>query len=141
MFRVAILASTEASCNELCSSVESSALGGVVQRSCDLLRSEPESVLRKIAKATADVAVVEIPSDDSPAGIAAIRHLHANLDNLAIFAVSELSPQVIVSAMQSGACEFLDRQPVRPPCWKLSAAWFLKGARADSGLVAKYWPC
>ena len=111
MFRVAILASTEASYSELCASVECSALGGVVQRSCDLLRSERESVLRKIAEATVDVAIVEIPSDDSTAGVAAIRELHANLDNVAIFAVGELStPQVIVSAMQSGACEFLDRQ-------------------------------
>jgi pilus assembly protein CpaE len=111
MFRVAILASTEAFCNELCARVERSALGGVVQRSCDLLRSQHEDVLRKIAEASADVALVEIPPDDSAAGIAAIRDLQAYVENLAIFAVGEFSaPQVIVSAMQSGACEFLERQ-------------------------------
>jgi pilus assembly protein CpaE len=111
MLRVAILASNEAFCSELCARVERSALGGVVQRSCDLLRSERERVLRKIVEASVDVALVEIPPDDFAAGIGTIRDLQANLENLAIFAVGELSvPQVIVGAMQSGACEFLERQ-------------------------------
>lgn len=111
MFRVAILASTEAFCSELCARVEHSALGGVVQRSCDLSRSEREGVLRRIREASVDVAMVEIPPDNSAAGIEAIRDLQANLENIAIFAVGELSSaQVIVTAMQSGACEFLERQ-------------------------------
>ncbi len=111
MFRVAILASTEAFCGELCALVEHSALGGVVQRSCDLLRSEREGALRRMRDMRVDVAMVEIPPENSAAGIDAIRDLQSNLENIAIFAVGELSsPQVIVSAMQSGACEFLDRQ-------------------------------
>ena len=111
MFRVAILASTESFCSDLCARVEHSALGGVVQRSCDLLKSERESSIRRIKEMSVDVALVEIPPDNSAAGIEAIRDLHANLENLSIFAVGELSsPQVIVSAMQSGACEFLERQ-------------------------------
>ena len=110
MFRVAILASSEAFCDELSARVERSALGGVVQRSYDLLRGEREDVLRKIAKASVDVALVEIPPDDPAAGIKAICDLTANLGDLAIFAVGQLSqPQVIVNAMQSGACEFLER--------------------------------
>jgi len=111
MFRVAVLANTEAFCSELCARVEHSALGAVVQRSCDLLRSEREDIFGRIRDASVDVALVEIPPDDSPAGIETIRNLQANLENVAIFAVGELSsPQVIVSAMQSGACEFLERQ-------------------------------
>lgn len=110
MFRVAVLASTEAFCSELCTRVEQSALGGVVQRSCNLL-GEREAVLRRMRTTNLDVALVEIPPDNGAAGIEVIRALRANLDDVAIFAVGELaSPQVIVNAMQSGACEFLERQ-------------------------------
>ena len=68
-----------------------------------------DPVLRKIHALNADVIVVDIPSDSLPA-LRAIELIHQELPGSAVFAVGSMSqPQVIVSAMRSGAREFIER--------------------------------
>src|SRR5487761_630502 len=67
-----------------------------------------DPVLRKIHALNADVIVVDIPSDSLPA-LRAIELIHQELPGSAVFAVGSMSqPQVIVSAMRSGAREFIE---------------------------------
>ncbi len=68
-----------------------------------------DPVLRKIHATNPDVVVVDIPSDSLPA-LRAIELIHQELPGSAIFALGSMSqPQIIVSAMRSGAREFIER--------------------------------
>ncbi|MGH9530020.1 MAG: AAA family ATPase, partial [Terriglobales bacterium] len=68
-----------------------------------------DPVLRKIHATNPDVVVVDIPSD-SMAALRAIELIHQELSGTAIFALGSMShPQIIVSAMRSGAREFIER--------------------------------
>ena len=68
-----------------------------------------DPVLRKIHATNPDVVIVDIPSDSLPA-LRAIELIHQELPGPAIFALGSMSqPQIIVSAMRSGAREYIER--------------------------------
>jgi pilus assembly protein CpaE len=68
-----------------------------------------DPVLRKIHAANPDVILLDIPAD-SAAALRAIELIHQELPRAAVFALGSMShPQVIVSAMRSGAREFIER--------------------------------
>ncbi len=68
-----------------------------------------DPVLRKIHATNPDVVVVDIQSDSLPA-LRAIELIHQELPGSAIFALGSMSqPQIIVTAMRSGAREFIER--------------------------------
>ena len=67
-----------------------------------------DPVLRKIHATNPDVVIVDIPSDSLPA-LRAIELIHQELPGPAIFALGSMAqPQIIVSAMRSGAREFIE---------------------------------
>src|SRR6202167_4576382 len=69
-----------------------------------------DPVMRRVQAATPDVLLVDIPSDNHSLAMRAIALLHQELPESAIFAVGSMSqPQLIVSAMRSGAREFIER--------------------------------
>ena len=68
-----------------------------------------DPVLRKIHATNPDVVMVDIPSDSS-AALRAIELIRQELPGSAVFALGSMSqPQIIVSAMRSGAREFIER--------------------------------
>src|SRR5580692_11474886 len=69
-----------------------------------------DPVMRRVQAAAPDVLLVDIPSDNAGGAMRAIELLHQELPDSAIFAIGSMSqPQVIVSAMRSGAREFIER--------------------------------
>jgi pilus assembly protein CpaE len=69
-----------------------------------------DPVMRRIHAAKAEVALVDIPSDNPPLALRAIELLHQEMPDSAVFAVGSLSqPQIIVNAMRAGAREFIER--------------------------------
>jgi pilus assembly protein CpaE len=68
-----------------------------------------DPVLRRIQGANSEVILVDIPSD-SLAALRAIDLIHQEMPGAAVFALGSMSqPQIIVSAMRSGAREFIER--------------------------------
>jgi pilus assembly protein CpaE len=68
-----------------------------------------DPVLRKIHATNPDVILLDIPAD-STAALRAIELIHQELPRAAVFALGSMShPHVIVSAMRSGAREFIER--------------------------------
>src|SRR5258708_4222145 len=69
-----------------------------------------DPVARRVRAANPDVTLVDIPPDNTPMALRAIELLHQEMPDSAVFAIGNLSqPQVIVSAMRSGAREFIER--------------------------------
>jgi pilus assembly protein CpaE len=69
-----------------------------------------DPVVRRVQTASADVVLVDIPSDNSAMALRAIELLHQELPDSALFAIGNMQqPQVIVSAMRAGAREFIER--------------------------------
>jgi pilus assembly protein CpaE len=67
-------------------------------------------VVRRIQSAHPDVVLVDVPEDSPILALRAIELLQQELPEVAVFAVGAMSqPQVIVSAMRSGAREFIER--------------------------------
>jgi len=65
--------------------------------------------LRRIQGVNSDVILVDIPVD-SGAALRAIEVIHQEIPGTAVFALGSMSqPQIIVSAMRSGAREFIER--------------------------------
>jgi pilus assembly protein CpaE len=72
-----------------------------------------DPLLRRIQGLEPSVILLDIPKENSGLAMRAIEVFHQELPEIAIFAVGSMSqPQAIVSAMRSGAREFLER-PVR----------------------------
>ena len=66
--------------------------------------------MRRLQEEHADVVVLDIPLNDAPSALRSIEVLHQELPRTALFAVGSLTqPQTIVTAMRSGAREFLER--------------------------------
>ena len=66
--------------------------------------------LRRIQDLKPDVIIVDIPKHSPGPALHAIELFRTDLPNAAVFAVGETNqPQVIISAMRSGAREFLER--------------------------------
>ncbi|HUM05658.1 MAG TPA: cellulose synthase operon protein YhjQ/BcsQ [Terriglobales bacterium] len=69
-----------------------------------------DSVIRKTQAFAPNVILVDIPSEASTAALRAIELLHQELPDSAVFAIGTMTqPQVIVSAMRSGAREYIER--------------------------------
>ena len=69
-----------------------------------------DPVLRRVQSASPQVVLVDMPADNSTLALRAIELLHQEMPRRRIFAVGSMSqPQVIVSAMRSGAREFIER--------------------------------
>jgi pilus assembly protein CpaE len=69
-----------------------------------------DPVVRRIQSASPDVVLVDIPSDSASPALRAVELLHQEMPESAIFAIGSMSqPHVIVSAMRSGAREFIER--------------------------------
>jgi len=69
-----------------------------------------DPVVRRIQSANADVVMIDIPADHALPALHAIELLREELPESALFAIGSMTqPQVIVSAMRAGACEFVER--------------------------------
>src|SRR5258708_33371360 len=69
-----------------------------------------DPVVRRIHDQNPDVVLLDIPSTDTASALRAIEVLHQELPRAALFAVGSMTqPQIIVTAMRSGAREFLER--------------------------------
>ena len=69
-----------------------------------------DPVMRRIQSASPDVVVVDVPADNAVLALQAMEVLQQELPESALFAVGSMSqPHVIVSAMRSGAREFIER--------------------------------
>jgi len=69
-----------------------------------------DPVVRRIQSAQPDVTLVDIPADNPALALRTLELLRQEIPDSALFAVGSLSqPQVIVSAMRSGAREFIER--------------------------------
>src|SRR6266571_1184633 len=79
------------------------AFGGFPMGTADL-------ILRRIHDANPDVILLDIPPEDPAPALRAIDLFHSEVPGAAVFAFGVMNqPQVIVSAMRSGAREYLDR--------------------------------
>lgn len=69
-----------------------------------------DPVVRRIQAANPDVVLVDVPHDNAVMALRTMELLHEEIPEPAVFAIGSLShPQVIVSAMRSGAREFIER--------------------------------
>src|SRR5262249_17280988 len=69
-----------------------------------------DPTVRRLHDEHPDVVVLDIPLTDASSALRAIEVLHQELPRTAVFAVGSLTqPQTIVTAMRSGAREFLER--------------------------------
>src|ERR1700736_944108 len=69
-----------------------------------------DPVLRRIQSASPQVVLVDVPSENPTLALRAIELIHQEVRDAVIFAVGSMSqPQIIVSAMRSGAREFIER--------------------------------
>lgn len=72
--------------------------------------SASDAVVRRILAGGIDIVLVDVPSDNALTALRSIELLHQEIPETAIFAIGSMShPQVIVSAMRSGAREFIER--------------------------------
>ena len=106
---VGILASESEQLDLLQTVVDAAAAGRTVLK--DAL-PDLESFTLKVRELKPQVLLVDIPSRNPAPALGAIERLHVEFPQLAIFACGDMMKrQVIVDAMRSGACEFLDRPP------------------------------
>ena len=69
-----------------------------------------DPVVRRIQSATPQVVLVDVPADNPSLALRALELLHQELPEAALFAIGSMAqPQVIVSAMRSGAREYIER--------------------------------
>jgi pilus assembly protein CpaE len=69
-----------------------------------------DPVLRRVQSANPEVVLVDVPSDNHTLALRAIELIHQEVRDTVVFAVGSMAqPQVIVSAMRSGAREFIER--------------------------------
>jgi pilus assembly protein CpaE len=72
--------------------------------------SQTDALLRQIQDVHAEVVLVDIDPENVQRAIRAIELIHANTNDIVIFAVGAMSnPETIVSAMRAGAREYLER--------------------------------
>jgi pilus assembly protein CpaE len=69
-----------------------------------------DPVLRRVQSAGPQVVLVDVPTDNHTLALRAIELIHQEVRDTVIFAVGSMAqPQVIVSAMRSGAREYIER--------------------------------
>jgi pilus assembly protein CpaE len=90
--------------------VEGTRVARAVLSFSSLPLSSTDPILRRLHDEHPDVVVLDIPLSDTASALRAIEVLHQELPRTALFAVGSLTqPQIIVTAMRSGAREFLER--------------------------------
>ena len=103
--------------------VENTPLGRIVFSHAVFPGAVTDPILRQIQDLRVEVVVVDIDPARPQRSIQVIELLKASTNDLAIFAVGELDqPQLIVSAMRAGACEYLERASImrcaaQAPCF------------------------
>jgi pilus assembly protein CpaE len=69
-----------------------------------------DPMMRRIHGSKPDAVLVDIPLDNPAAALRTVELLHEEVPGSAIFAIGSMSqPQIIVTAMRSGAREFIER--------------------------------
>ena len=90
--------------------VEGTTLGRIVFSHAVLPATATDPVLRQVQDLRAEVVIIDIDPARPQRSIQVIELLKLSTNDLAIFAIGELNqPQLIVSAMRAGACEYLER--------------------------------
>lgn len=90
--------------------VDGTSVARVVQSSAGYPLAATDPAVRRIQGASPDVVLVDIPAESAATAVRAIELLHQELPEAALFAIGSMAqPQVIVSAMRSGAREFIER--------------------------------
>jgi len=90
--------------------VEGTTLGRTVFSHAGFPSGPTDPILRQVQDQRSEVVLVDIESNRLQRAISVIELLQASTNDLAVFAVGEMSnPMSIVSAMRSGASEYLDR--------------------------------
>jgi pilus assembly protein CpaE len=90
--------------------VDSTSVARVVHSAGNYPTVSADPVMRRIQTASPDVVLVDVPSDSATAALRTIELLQQDAPQIAVFAIGSLSrPQVIVSAMRSGAREFIEK--------------------------------
>ena len=90
--------------------VDGTSVARSVHTSASFPVAASDPVVRKIQSANPAVVLVDIPIDNPALALRAIELLQQELPDSALFAIGSMSqPQVIVTAMRSGAREFIER--------------------------------
>ena len=90
--------------------VEGTRVARVVQSFGSLPLASTDPIMRRIRDEHPDVVLIDIPSTDTPSALRSIEILHQELPRSAVFAIGSMTqPQIIVTAMRTGAKEFLER--------------------------------
>jgi pilus assembly protein CpaE len=90
--------------------VEGTRVARTVQSFSSFPLAAADPIVRRIQHQRPDVVLVDIPSGEASPALRAIEVLNQELTSIAIFAIGSMTqPQVIVTAMRSGAKEFLER--------------------------------
>ena len=90
--------------------VDGTSVAKSVHSSATLPVAATDPVLRRIHSHRPEVVLVDVPSDNSAGALHAIELLHQEMPEAAVFASGSMAqPQMIVSAMRSGAREYDER--------------------------------
>jgi pilus assembly protein CpaE len=90
--------------------VDGTSVARVAQTYASFPVAAADPVVRRIQNSAPDVVLMDIPADNAAVALRAIELLQQESPETAIFAVGAMSqPQVIVTAMRSGAREFIGR--------------------------------
>jgi pilus assembly protein CpaE len=90
--------------------VDSTSVARVVHTASSFPTVSADPVMRRIQSATPDVVLVDIPSDGAAMALRTIELFQQESSETAVFAIGSLAqPQVIVTAMRSGAREYIQR--------------------------------
>lgn len=90
--------------------VDGTGVAKTVQSSPSFPVAASDPVMRRIQSAKPDAVLVDIPADNPTGALRAVELLHEEIHGSAVFAIGSMSqPQTIVSAMRSGAREFIER--------------------------------
>ncbi len=90
--------------------VDGTGVAKTMQTSLSFPVAATDPVMRRVQSAKADAILVDIPAENPAAALRAVELLHEEIPGSALFAIGSMSqPQTIVSAMRSGAREFIER--------------------------------
>ena len=90
--------------------VDGTSVARTVCSHASLPLASTDSVIRKTQAFGPNVILIDIPPEGPTAALRAIELLHQELPDSAIFAIGSMTqPQLIVSAMRSGAREYIER--------------------------------
>jgi pilus assembly protein CpaE len=107
---VAVMARDSEQRNILQILVEGTRVAHAVLSFSALPLTSTDPMIRRLQDEHPDVVVLDIPLSDPQSALRTIEVLHQELPRSAVFAVGSLTqPQIIVTAMRSGAREFLER--------------------------------